>query len=700
MAKTLTRRDILKFTGGGILGLLFSPLPWKLLDDSSIWTQNWGLTPKLAHGPITNIFSHCSLCSGGCGITARCVSGFPFAITGISGHPVSQGTVCTRGLAAHHMAHHPLRIVHPHTFTGKGSEATLSAVSLQTAVSATAEHIAASHGSVVILDQQPGRAISHVYREFLNSIPNGIYLNSPSVEAVTVNTLKAMTSGEKYSYGFDLENADLILSFGAPIFDNWGTPGRLTALHNAGTTKVIQVDSRYSRTAMQSTEWLPIIPGMEKFLALGIANIMIQEKMVPAQVIRSMSDYKAYVAITNEFTPEKVSQITGIESDRIIKTARALASSHHPIVLSGADPGGGPFDSETDKSITALNILLGNVGKSGGIISRRDVPGYEINSEPLHWANIPDHSIEVLIVDSVDSGYALPWTLIQKKMLLNGGSILSLSPILNEISAHSDFLIPAPALFESLQDIPTPPGHPVGTFAISTPLLKKQEETTEPADVIRLLATALNVQLEIPPMEELIKQKSAALYSHKRGTLHIASDNSTLQVREIATADDFWTKLTEGAVWIDEKTQQHSQRSYTIGLSAVNVPVQGMELPMIAYGWRGATASAQVSPILSKVFQETELRAINGTVSINPTTAIQYGLSKDDEAELSTVNGTMKVHVKIDPTIRPGVIEASIAPLLNGIETPAHPAGSNILNLCEVTNDGTWRITTAKLLKV
>ena len=40
MTLDLTRRSLLKFMGGAVAGAVLSPLPWKLLDDASIWTQN------------------------------------------------------------------------------------------------------------------------------------------------------------------------------------------------------------------------------------------------------------------------------------------------------------------------------------------------------------------------------------------------------------------------------------------------------------------------------------------------------------------------------------------------------------------------------------------------------------------------------------------------------------------------------------
>ena len=90
----LTRRDVLRFAGGSILGTVFTPLPWKMLDDTSIWTQNWSLTPTLPRGAMTTRSTYCTLCSSGCAVTARCVNGVPFALDGVADHPLAGGVLC------------------------------------------------------------------------------------------------------------------------------------------------------------------------------------------------------------------------------------------------------------------------------------------------------------------------------------------------------------------------------------------------------------------------------------------------------------------------------------------------------------------------------------------------------------------------------------------------------------------------------
>ena len=54
MTLDLTRRSLLKFMGGAVAGAVLSPLPWKLLDDASIWTQNWSRIARPPRG-VTHV---------------------------------------------------------------------------------------------------------------------------------------------------------------------------------------------------------------------------------------------------------------------------------------------------------------------------------------------------------------------------------------------------------------------------------------------------------------------------------------------------------------------------------------------------------------------------------------------------------------------------------------------------------------------
>jgi hypothetical protein len=49
----LSRRCFLSFAIGAAVGINLTPLPWKLTDDLSIWTQMWPWTPVPSDGEYT-----------------------------------------------------------------------------------------------------------------------------------------------------------------------------------------------------------------------------------------------------------------------------------------------------------------------------------------------------------------------------------------------------------------------------------------------------------------------------------------------------------------------------------------------------------------------------------------------------------------------------------------------------------------------
>ncbi|MEO8167813.1 MAG: hypothetical protein ABI623_06175, partial [bacterium] len=178
---SITRRNLLKLAGGSILGAMFTPIPYKLLDDSSIWTQNWSLTPSLQHGPITFKYSACTLCPSGCALKARCVNGHPVSLSGVINHPISKGILCPIGLAGHHLSYHPLRLSEPCKFLGKNENSKLIPASLNDMVAEIAKTLKEMqsgrvNGAIAVLDRRTGRAISNVYQEFLSKFPKSYYM--------------------------------------------------------------------------------------------------------------------------------------------------------------------------------------------------------------------------------------------------------------------------------------------------------------------------------------------------------------------------------------------------------------------------------------------------------------------------------------------------------------------------------------------
>ncbi len=87
---------------------------------------------------------------------------------------------------------------------------------------------------------------------------------------------------------FDLARADYVISFGADFLGAWNSAvaqsigyGEMRQGRPGRRAKFVQVESRMSQTGANCDEWIACRPGMEGALALGIAHVILSEKLAP-----------------------------------------------------------------------------------------------------------------------------------------------------------------------------------------------------------------------------------------------------------------------------------------------------------------------------------------------------------------------------------------------------------------------------------
>jgi hypothetical protein len=206
------RRDFLKFAGGAGLGLVASPVPWKLLDDSAIWTQNWSWTPKLARGEVSWKPTACTLCPRGCAISVRCLGDQPVGVK-----PRAGSTLCARGVRVHQAAYWPERLRH----TSSAADEALS----------FARHALRQGRRVAILDPAPGRAASHIYRRFVAATPGAVYIAASA--PTTLRAYEHQNNLPFQSACVALDEVRTVIAAEAPVLENWAAPGRLMRRRDA-----------------------------------------------------------------------------------------------------------------------------------------------------------------------------------------------------------------------------------------------------------------------------------------------------------------------------------------------------------------------------------------------------------------------------------------------------------------------------------
>jgi anaerobic selenocysteine-containing dehydrogenase len=301
----------------------------------------------------------------------RMAGGWPVGVSGNKNHPVTKGALCPLAFAAQQLNWHPQRL--------REVRHRERAASWSAALTAFAR--ACGEGPVVVIDGRQGRAASRVLEEFARK-QKGSYQVALSAEGKALQPYAKWSGLAVAALGYDLENVKTIASFGAPLLDGWGTPGRFTKLWSeraAGRddpkVRLIQVEASLSRTAARAWKWIPIREGSEGAAAAGIADVLFEEKLVKAQ------------GPVPQMSLTEAAEQTGLSIEAIRGLARTLAESQPALAIA----------ADGNTSIAALNVVLGDVGAPGGVVRNQ-------TARPQVLADPPITAPRAALIDS-----SVPW---------------------------------------------------------------------------------------------------------------------------------------------------------------------------------------------------------------------------------------------------------------------------------------------------
>ncbi|MCU0411401.1 MAG: hypothetical protein MUF82_02560 [Bacteroidetes bacterium] len=567
MNHRISRRDLLQFAGGSALGLLLSPLPWKLLDDSAIWTQNWPWNAEPLRGPVSNLLTTCSLCPSGCGLRFRCVSGSPISTHGIPGHPASHGTLCPAGLLAHHLRYHPQRISRPVRLAAGAPFVEATPLTTEEAFNAIGERLRSSK-STVVLDARPDRAASEVLKQLARTLANATYVPEHTERE---RTIRAMASAfdQPVKISFDLSSVRTILSVRAPLIDGWHSPDRAAAIFDrrAGTGSplfIIHVDSTPSRTAEVADEWVKVHPGSEMAFVLGIIGALLDEGLTAPETRQRARDFAELRSALAPVSREWISAQCGITADKLHVIARRLATQGPSLALADGQPDPSGRSSALHAAVACLNLLTGSYRHRAPVRAYR---GSNTESAPSLDA-ISDGSVDVFLADESISGSTSTEHLLAQKGSRNC-LLISLSPFVVPHAAFEQIVLPAPAFGEMLTDVPGVSDDGRETLSVTIPAFRSQEGTFNTVDLCAALLRAVAGTADASPStEELIKDRIASVLKAGKGHVFKSSDGTIVPIGSLSSSEELWTELTAGGAWSGDQPTQRPTGSFRLMRSA------------------------------------------------------------------------------------------------------------------------------------
>lgn len=681
----LSRRCFLSFLAGGAAGTALSPLPWKLMDDVSIWSQNWPWTPVPPDGESTYTNSTCTLCPGGCGISVRKIDDRAVKIEGAKEHPLNDGGICMLGLSGLQLLYGPTRVQTPLKRAGDRGQGQWKPISWKQAIDEVSSKLGeirrqGTPQAVACIAPKDVGTVAQLLNRFLTAYGSPNFFRMPSVED-TYEAAIFLTQGAIGPAGIDIENADFVLSFGSAILDGYGSPVRmfkanskLKELH--GT--VVQVEPRLSNTAAKADQWLAVKPGSEVELALALAHVIINKNLVNQDFIANkVEGFEAFARMVQEkYSPRAVAQKTGLDATTIEETAVKFASAGKPLALYGKGKGQIPGSLKEALAVHALNALVGNINSPGGVMALAaydyiDWPDIETDSVAAAGLQTPrldgaatdqfPHArylthrlakaadgIQALLVAETNPCYSLPDTQAVKDAFDKIPFVVSFSSFMDETAMNADLILPNHVYLERYEDVPVTAGVTRPTVGLCRPVVEPLYRTQHLGDSILKIAKSVGGPV-------------AAAFPWK-------DYHDCLRI----TLRDQWYALETKGVWTSADSVQQGFETATGKFMLLNddlgavymaddVAIEGKDssFPLILIPYdsiRLASRYVGDPPFMMKTVSDNVVKAGAGHVELNPETAEKIGLANGQTAKLSTPVGEAMVGIHFNDGIMPGVV--------------------------------------------
>ncbi|MBI9074881.1 MAG: molybdopterin-dependent oxidoreductase [Desulfatibacillum sp.] len=199
--------------------------------------------------------------------------------------------------------------------------------------------------------------------------PNSFGVGAPCYTSLGVLAPKVTMGCLHIDMYSDLDNADLILVWGTDPSTST-PPAAYQKLKRAAEegAEIVVIDPRRTKCAdLDGAEWLPIRPGSDGALALGLAHVLIREDLYDQDFAENWClGFDEFAEYVQEFTPEHVSELTGISADRIEELAESIAEADGATYVMYTGLEYTKSGVQNIRAVMALWALAGQLDAEGG----------------------------------------------------------------------------------------------------------------------------------------------------------------------------------------------------------------------------------------------------------------------------------------------------------------------------------------------
>lgn len=674
--------------------------------------------------------SVCPVCAAGCGLSVRVMDadaevvrdGAAGVVTilaakkleGSAAHPVNRGGLCARGQSAIQITYHPDRITQPLKRSGTRGAGQYQAVTWDAAIAELVARLdalqaAGNQRALAFLSREmPGQRAALVDR-FLSAFGAPAAVSYELFGDDVLRRANGLSFGRHQLPTFDLANARYVLNFGADILGTWNSPvsharayGDMRQGRRGVRGTFVQVEARMSQTGANADEWVPVTPGTEGVLALGLAHVIVAAKLRPADGAgRTAALIDGWSGGLAAYTPAEVQTITGVDARRLERLARELAESSPAVAIIGGTPLAHTNGLFNALAVNALNALLGAVEQPGGVFFTPQIAGVGPAAGATRGGlrELIASKPEVLLLDGANPVFTAPRAWQVRQGLAQVPFIVSFGSFLDETSALADLILPDHSFLESWSESTPESGSLVAVASAAPPVMRPLHDTRATPDVLLDVARRLSV-----PVASALPESFEAMLSATFGVLPAA-----------APGGDVWTETQERGGWWgalparaaappDSAPPADGLRppsQPTFDGDAGEYPFHFLPYPSSQF----KDGSVAHLPWLQEMPDPITSAMWSNWVEINPRTAMGLGISLGDMVELTSTQGSVRAAAVISPGIAPDIVAMPVGQGHQNFTRYATGRGDNAVALLAPITEPTtgtlaWAATRVRIARV
>ncbi|AMJ88260.1 MULTISPECIES: molybdopterin oxidoreductase family protein [Alteromonas] len=425
-------------------------------------------------------YSTCTLCEAMCGIEVATQGNRILSIKGDKDNPFSEGHVCPKASALKDLYDDPDRLKRPIKKVGDEWQE----IPWSEAFDYVAEklhHIQSTHGKDAV-----GVYLGNPNAHNMGAILFGPYFyraleshnrySATSVDQLPHHIVSRRLFGHMSQIPIpDIDRTQhFVIIGGNPLASNGSimtvpnVKKRLKGVQKRGG-KVVVIDPKRTDTADLSCEHHFIRPGSDVLLLLAMLHVVFEKQLHSAEALlpyaEDLLDVEGYV---KGFSPETVSELTGIKASQITKLVTDFCEAESAVCYGRMGASVQAFGTLTQYLIMLFNMLTGNLDRQGGMMftqpaadilpvsSRGSIGGYSsrVRGLPAFAGEYPvaclaeeiltpgEGQIKAMVIGAGNPVVTTPNTEQLERAFSQLDFVVSVDFYISETSRHADIILP------------------------------------------------------------------------------------------------------------------------------------------------------------------------------------------------------------------------------------------------------------------